>query len=119
MTRTDDAVETVLAVPDLERVFLRNVHLKRDCILDYTCFGGVGDYSGTSTQFQLQEGGVGLLETMRHQILNPAYAFLFAHQTSLGDEKVSDEAIHLAAAVLDVGYRGVWKKRLRRARGIT
>ena len=41
---------------------------------------------------------------------SPNYAFLFAGQTSIGDEKVSDEAIHLAAATLDAGYSGFWKK---------
>ena len=38
------------------------------------------------------------------------YAFFFAGQTSVGDEEVSDEAVHLAAATLAAGYRGVWKK---------
>jgi hypothetical protein len=48
---------------------------------------------------------------MKQQISSPNYAFLFAGQTSIGDEKVSDKAIHLAAATLAAGYRGVWKKR--------
>ena len=48
---------------------------------------------------------------MQQQLLSKDYAFLFAGQTSIGDEKVSDEAINLAAATLAAGYRGVWKKR--------
>src|ERR1700761_6074526 len=34
-------------------------------------------------------------------------AFLSACQTAKGDEKVSDEAVHLAAGMLVAGYRGV------------
>ena len=58
MTGTDDAVETLLAVPDCERVLLRNVHLKRDIISLYGCCHARVDYSVTSTQPQLQKGGV-------------------------------------------------------------
>jgi len=90
-------METVLAVPDYERDLLSNVHLKPDMISLYACHTG----------FRPREGGVALVDIMRY---SPDYAFLFASQTSIGDEKVSDEAIHLAAATLDAGYRGVWKK---------
>ena len=34
-------------------------------------------------------------------------AFLSACQTSTGDEKLSEEAVHLAAGMLAAGYRGV------------
>ena len=51
-----------------------------------------------------------LQEIMQQQISSNDYAFLFAGQTSIGDEKVSDEAINLAAATLAAGYRGVWEK---------
>jgi CHAT domain-containing protein len=34
-------------------------------------------------------------------------AFLSACQTAMGDENLSDEAIHIAAGMLFVGYRGV------------
>jgi CHAT domain-containing protein len=34
-------------------------------------------------------------------------AFLSACQTAMGDEKVPDEAVHLAAGMLAAGYRGV------------
>jgi len=116
VTGTDDVVETVLAVPDYERGFLRNVHLRRDMNLpSYYCNRNLFPWD-TQTKSRLQKGGVGLLETMRQQISKPVYAFLFARQTSIRDEEVSDEAIHLAAETLNVGYRGVWKKLLRRAR---
>ena len=54
-----------------------------------------------------REDGVTLREIMQ-QTSSPDYAFLVARQTSIGGEKVSDEAIDLAAAMLDAGYLGVW-----------
>lgn len=103
---TNDAVETVLAVPGHERDLISNVHLKGDRrITLYSC------HSGYRYSFLLpREDGVSLSEIMQQQISSLDYAFLFAGQTSIGDEKVSDEAIHLAAATLAAGYRGIWKK---------
>lgn len=92
-------METVLAVPDYERELISNVHLKRDMISRYEC----------CSIYRPREDGMTLLEIMRQQISSLDYAFLVARQTSIGDEKVSDEAIDLAAAMLDAGYRGVWK----------
>jgi hypothetical protein len=100
-------VETVLAVPDHERDLISNVHLKEDRrITLYSC------HSGYRYSFLLpREDGVSLSEIMQQQISSLDYAFLYAGQTSIGNEKVSDEAIHLAAATLTAGYRGIWKKR--------
>ena len=100
-TRTNDAVETVLAVPHDEWDLISNVHLKQDRHILYSC----------NSVYLPWEDGVSLQEIMQQQISSPEYAFLFADQTSIGDEKISDEAIHLAAATLSAGYRGVWKKR--------
>ena len=92
----------MLAVHNREWDLLSNIHLKRD--MSISCYA-YGD------GFQLREDGVTLLEVMQQQISGSDYAFLFACQTRIEDEKVSDEAIHLAAATLADGYRGVWKKR--------
>jgi len=90
-------MEAVLAVPNYERDLLSNVYLKPGMIGGYACHTG----------FRAREGGVTLLDVMQH---SPDYAFLFASQTTIGGEKISDEAIHLAAATLDAGYCGMWKK---------
>ena len=100
--RTNDAVETVLAVPHADEWdFISNVHLKQDRHILYAC----------NSVHLPWEDGVSLQEIMQQQISSPEYAFLFADQTSIGNERVSDEAIHLAAATLSVGYRGIFKKR--------
>jgi CHAT domain-containing protein len=41
------------------------------------------------------------------QIIRGDLAFLSACQTAKGDEKLSDEAVHLSAGMLITGYRGV------------
>ena len=98
--KTNGAVETVLAVPHHDRDLISNVHLKQGMCTLYCC---------ESTYQSLSwEGGMPLQKIMQQQNSSQNYAFLFAGQTSIEDE-VSDEAIHLAAATLAAGYRGVWK----------
>jgi len=55
----------------------------------------------------LDDGPLELLEIMRQKIPNTDHAFLSACQTSTGHDKLSDEAVHLAAGMLATGYRGV------------
>ncbi|KAJ3511663.1 hypothetical protein NLJ89_g3965 [Agrocybe chaxingu] len=57
--------------------------------------------------FHLHDGLLELLEIMPQRLANTEHAFLSACQTSTGDEKLSDEAVHLAAGMLAAGYRGV------------
>ncbi|CAA7262049.1 unnamed protein product [Cyclocybe aegerita] len=48
-----------------------------------------------------------LLEIMGQHISSTEHAFMSACQTSTGDEKLPEEAVHLAAGMLAAGYRGV------------
>ena len=48
-----------------------------------------------------------LSEIVRHVLPRADFAFLSACQTAVGDEKIVDESVHLAAGMLMVGYRGV------------
>jgi len=57
--------------------------------------------------FYLHDGRLNLSEVMKHNIPNAEIAFLSACQTSTGDEKLSEEAVHLAAGMLAAGYKGV------------
>lgn len=57
--------------------------------------------------FFLQGGPLELLEIMTQNIPQCEMAFLSACQTSTGNEKLSDEAVHLAAGMLAAGYQGV------------
>ena len=59
------------------------------------------------SRFYLDDGPLELLEIIRQKFPKTDHAFLSACQTSTGDEKLSDEAVHLAAGMLAAGYRGV------------
>ena len=57
--------------------------------------------------FYLHKGRLELSEIMKQNITHCELAFLSACQTSTGDERLSEEAVHLAAGMLAVGYRSV------------
>jgi len=56
---------------------------------------------------QLHDGRLEVLEIIKQKIPNADLVFLSACQTSTGDEKLPDEAMHLAAGMLAAGYRSV------------
>ena len=55
----------------------------------------------------LHDGGLELSEIIKRQLVGADLADLSACQTSTGDEKLSEEAVHLAAGMLAAGYHGV------------
>ncbi|KAF8149390.1 CHAT domain-containing protein [Crassisporium funariophilum] len=57
--------------------------------------------------FYLHNGRLELIEILKKRLPNADFAFLSACQTSTGDEKLSEEAVHLAAGMLAAGYQGV------------
>jgi len=57
--------------------------------------------------FYLHDGRLELSEIMKQKFSVCELAFLSACQTSTGAEKLSDEAVHLAAGMLAAGYRSV------------
>ncbi|TFK23338.1 hypothetical protein FA15DRAFT_594300 [Coprinopsis marcescibilis] len=57
--------------------------------------------------FHFHDGRVSLSTIVKKNLKNANLAFLSACQTSAGDEKLSEEAVHLAAGMLAAGYRGV------------
>ncbi|KAH6902034.1 CHAT domain-containing protein, partial [Coprinopsis sp. MPI-PUGE-AT-0042] len=59
------------------------------------------------SQFLFHNGSLDLATIIQRDIKNADLAFLSACQTSAGDEKLSDEAVHLAAGMLAAGYRRV------------
>jgi len=57
--------------------------------------------------FHLHDGRMELNQIITLRIPSADFAFLSACQTSAGDEKLSEEAVHLAGGMLAAGYRGV------------
>ena len=66
-----------------------------------------GTNSPLRSGFFLHDGRLELLELMKQNIPKCQLAYLSVCQTSTGDEKLSEEAVHLAAGMLAVGYQGV------------
>ncbi|KAH7333535.1 CHAT domain-containing protein [Rhizoctonia solani] len=58
-------------------------------------------------RFFLNDGTLDLASINRRLFKNKGLAFLFACQTATGDEKLADEAVHLASGMLMAGYPGV------------
>ena len=56
--------------------------------------------------FFLYDGRLELSSIIQQRLVGADLAFLSACQTSAGDEKLSEEAVHLAAGMLAAGYRG-------------
>jgi CHAT domain-containing protein len=61
----------------------------------------------TKSAFCLHDGHLELSTIITKQLPHADFAFLSACQTATGDEKLSEEAVHLAAGLLLAGYRGV------------
>jgi CHAT domain-containing protein len=55
----------------------------------------------------LRDGTLKLSTIVQETLSNAEFAFLSACQTAMGDEKVAEESVHLAAGMLLAGYRGV------------
>ncbi|KAH6910854.1 CHAT domain-containing protein [Coprinopsis sp. MPI-PUGE-AT-0042] len=59
------------------------------------------------SQFLFHNSSLNLTDIIKRDLKNADLAFLSACQTSAGDEKLSDEAVHLAAGMLAAGYHRV------------
>jgi len=71
------------------------------------CHASQDTHSPLRSGFFLHDGRLELLELMKLKVPQCQLAFLSACQTSTGDETLSEEAVHLAAGMLAVGYQGV------------
>ncbi|KAF6750671.1 CHAT domain-containing protein [Ephemerocybe angulata] len=58
-------------------------------------------------RFFLHYGSLDLATVLQWHLKNADLAFLSACETSTGEEKLPDEAVHLAAGMLAAGYRRV------------
>jgi CHAT domain-containing protein len=61
----------------------------------------------TKSAFCLHDGHLELSTIITKQFPHADFAFLSACKTATGDEKLSEEAVHLAAGLLLAGYRSV------------
>ncbi|QRV96292.1 CHAT domain protein [Ceratobasidium sp. AG-Ba] len=60
-----------------------------------------------ASAFHLQDRPLDMATIARKSLKNASFAFLSACQTATGDEKLPDEAVHLAAGLITAGYSSV------------
>lgn len=71
------------------------------------CHGTQDAAEPTRSGLLLQDGRLELSELIKKAVPHAEFAFLSACQTATGHNSLSEEAVHLAAGMLSVGYKGV------------
>jgi CHAT domain-containing protein len=71
------------------------------------CHGIQNSEDALSSGFHLADGTLTVSQLMELDLKNAFFAFLSACETAKGDEKQPDQTVHLAAAMLFVGFRSV------------
>ena len=75
--------------------------------IHFACHAHQNTEEPLKSKFMLHDGGLELSEIIKRNVKGADLAYLSACQTSTGDEKLSEEAVHLSAGMLAAGYRGV------------
>jgi CHAT domain-containing protein len=75
--------------------------------LHLACHGVQNLEEPTKSALLLQDGRMTLEEIITLDLPKAEFAFLSACQTTAGDEKLSEEAVHIAGGMLLAGYRGL------------
>jgi CHAT domain-containing protein len=81
--------------------------LDRFSSVHLACHGSQNTANPLLSKFFFHRGTLDLSAIIKKDLKNADLAFLSACQTSTGDEKLSEEAVHLAAGLLAAGYRRV------------
>ena len=82
-------------------------HLPDATILHLACHGQQDTANPLESGFCLRDGRLSVAELMRLSLPNAVLAFLSACETAKGHQTQPDQAVHLAAAMLFVGFRTV------------
>jgi CHAT domain-containing protein len=86
---------------------LRAINDHRPPFIHFACYGVQDADDPANSAFFLHDGKLELRQLMTTSAAGAMLAFLSACQTARGDAKLPEEAVHLAAGVLAVGYRAV------------
>ncbi|KAL0564265.1 hypothetical protein V5O48_017785, partial [Marasmius crinis-equi] len=119
--KTVEEVESVVAIarhhdPAMEILRLNDVDATAERILTgmathswihLACHASQNLTNPLDSAFSLSDRSLKLSEIAAHAHPHADFAFLSACQTATGDMKVTDEAVHLAAGMLVVGFRSV------------
>jgi CHAT domain-containing protein len=81
--------------------------MKDSTWLHLACHGIQVPNEPTKSAILLEDGHLTLEEIVKLDLPHAEFAFLSACQTTTGDERLSEEAVHIAGGMLLTGYRGV------------
>jgi CHAT domain-containing protein len=82
--------------------------MKESTIVHFACHGVQHPTNPTESALLLANNSkLTLLDISQISLPNAQLAFLSACQTAKGDERLPEEAVHLAAGMLSAGYQGV------------
>ncbi len=81
--------------------------MKSSSWVHFACHGSQDTENPLQSGVYLHNDRLEIAEIIKLQIPHPKFAFLSACQTSKGDAKLSEEAVHIAAGMLATGYQSV------------
>jgi CHAT domain-containing protein len=81
--------------------------MKQHSWVHLACHASQNNADPTASAFHLHESQLDLASIARQPLKNAELAFLSACETATGDERLPDEAVHLAAGMIMAGYRTV------------
>jgi hypothetical protein len=76
-------------------------------LVHIACHGNQNAAHALSSGFSLSDGSLSISRLMDLDLKDAFFAFLSACETAKGDEKQPDQTVHLAAAMLFVGFRSI------------
>ncbi|KAF6753815.1 CHAT domain-containing protein [Ephemerocybe angulata] len=82
-------------------------HMQEFSSVHLACHASQDAAEPLQSRFLFHDGSLELGTILQSNLKNADLAFLSACQTSTGEEKLADEAVHLAAGMLAAGYRSV------------
>ena len=83
------------------------INMENHNCIHFACHASQNTVEPLKSRFMLQDGALELSAIIKKNLVEADLAYLSACQTSTGDEKLSEEAVHLAPGMLAAGYRGV------------
>ncbi|KAJ3543667.1 hypothetical protein NMY22_g3058 [Coprinellus aureogranulatus] len=82
-------------------------HMEDYSSVHLACHASQDTIQPLQSRFFFHKGSLELSNILKRNMRNADLAFLSACKTSVGEEKLADEAVHLAAGMLAAGYRRV------------
>jgi CHAT domain-containing protein len=104
---TSRFVETVRRLPSPATVSETCAAMQTANIVHLACHGIQDPKSAVESGFCLSDGRLTISKVMEMKFDNPFLAFLSACETAKGDQDQPDQVMHLAAAMMFLGFKTV------------